>query len=549
MGNGNGGHAARQTLPNPQPAGGDAESGYKSILRISLAEMPYVLDHVFFPQPDDWPHVGDRMPVVPACTMIQFMIDAVLAVAPGKHVVEVADARFSRWMLCEPPSEVEITVKPAGPDVYNVTLGAFVRARMRTGQEFEAGQPEIWQQDPATERPTPLSVERMYADRILFHGPRYRGVEKVHALGDRHIRGTLRVPAPPGGLLDAGLQILGNWVDVTLPTRFVVFPTGFDSIRFFGPAPAVGQRVEFVGRIPSLDDRQVVADFQIIAGGRIWAEAKGAAHQRFDSHPKARPTELAPGRNSFADPQPEGWVQIFDYWPYPESSNSCSALTMGTAGFFEFQSLRIADRKPWLLSRLAVKDAVRFLIWDDDGTREIFPIEIRVTGGTDGYARVEEWRERKIPAFEASYAHAGQCAVAIARPAGPPDTPGAPGIGIGMTVIHDDPEKAAKAAAALSAADITVLDATCAQVPGTARQVWVASFLAAKEATAKAEGIALADAPGTLSVTAATPSAITVAAPDRSYQLPHRQIRNPDDMAQRRYAVAWTRGPQPTRSS
>jgi acyl transferase domain-containing protein len=542
-GKGNGRPASGQRLPNPQPSGGDAEKGYKSILRISLAEMPYVLDHVFFPQPDDWPVVGDRMPVVPACTMIQFMIDAVLAVAPGKQVVEVTEGRFSRWMLAEPPSEVEITVKPAGPDVFNVTLGAFVRATMRTAVEFPADSPEIWQQDPATEWPTPLSVERMYADRILFHGPRYRGVEKVHALGDRHVRATLRVPAPPGGLLDAGLQAFANWVDVTLPTRFVVFPTGFDSIKFFGPAPAAGERVEAVNRIPTLDDRQVVGAFQIIHGDRVWVQATGAAHQRFDSHPKARPTELAPGRNSFADPQPEGWVQIFDYWPYPESSNSCSALTMGTAGFFEFQQLRIADRKPWLLSRLAVKDAVRFLIWDDDGTREIFPIEVRVTSDTDGYARVEEWRERKIPAFEASFAHAGKGAVAIARPARPPVAPGAPGIGIGMVPVPDDKPEA-EPPADLSGAELAVLDLAIAAEPGTERPVWVTRFRAAREAVAKAEGIGVADAPGTVTVAAAAAAAVTVVATGRTYQVSHRETRNPDDMPPKRYVVAWTRGPE-----
>jgi acyl transferase domain-containing protein len=549
-GNGHGEPAAGQHRPNPHPAGGDAETGYKFVLRISIAELPYVLDHVFFPQPDDWPYVGDRMPVVPACTMIQFMIDAVRSVVPDQQVVDVSDARFSRWMLCEPPSEVELTVKPAGPGVFSVTLGAFVRAMMRTEPQFLPDPPEIWQPErQAPEWPTPLSVERMYADRVLFHGPRYRGVEKVHALGDRHIRGTLRVPAPPGGLLDAGLQIIGNWVDVTLPTKFVVFPTGFESIRFFGPAPAAGERVEFVGRFPSVDDRVVMAEFQVIASGRVWAQATGASHQRFDSHPRARPTELAPGRNSFADPQPEGWVQIFDYWPYPESTNSCSALTMGTAGYLEVQQMRIADRKPWLLSRLAVKDAVRYLIWDDDGTREIFPIELRVTSDTHGYARVREWPERKIPPFEASFAHAGQGAVAIARPAGPGVAQGVPGIGIGMVEIHDDPKRAEKAAVALSGRDTAVLDGACAAEPGTAREVWASRLLAAKEAAAKAEGIAPAEAAGALHVTAATASDITVAATDRSYRLHHRQISNPAGMATRSYVVAWTRGPEPGRSA
>jgi hypothetical protein len=241
-------------------------------------------------------------------------------------------------------------------------------------------------------------------------------------------------------------------------------------------------------------------------------------------------------------------VQVFDYWPYPESTNSCSALTMGTEGYLEVQQMLIADRKPWLLSRLAVKDAARYLMWDDDGTREIFPIELRVTSDATGYARVPEWPERKIPAFEASFAHAGQGAVAIARPAGPGVAPGAPGIGIGMVVIHDDPRKAEKAAAALSGRDTAVLDAACADEPGTGREVWASRLLAAKEAAAKAEGIEPAEAAGALHVTAATASVITVAAAGRSYRLHHRQIRNPDDMATRSYVVAWTRGPEPERS-
>ena len=34
----------------------------------------------------------------------------------------------------------------------------------------------------------------MYAERVMFHGPQYRGVEAVHAVGERHIRGRLRTP-------------------------------------------------------------------------------------------------------------------------------------------------------------------------------------------------------------------------------------------------------------------------------------------------------------------------------------------------------------------
>jgi hypothetical protein len=251
--------------------------------------------------------------------------------------------------------------------------------------------------------------------------------------------------------------------------------------------------------------------------------------------------ELAPGRNAVALRQPEGWVVVFDYWRDPASRNSIAALVLGASGYLDYDQQPIARRRDWLLERLAVKDAVRFLMWDDEGDREIFPIEIRVSTDTSGRARVAAWRDRGVPECEASFAHAGSAAVAIAAAVVPGTAPGAPGVGIGMAEIASDPES--EEADAFSARELAVLRAVSAADPGSGHSEWLPRFHAAREAAAHAQRIeSPRAAPGRVTVTDATPSAITVTACGRTHHVIHREIRAPDGMPERRYVVAWTWG-------
>jgi acyl transferase domain-containing protein len=537
------GHGARPAPAAPLPEG----AVRTSVLRVSLADMPYLRDHSFNPQPATWPHVADFNPVMPATTIIQHMIDAVQAAAPGMTVIRVDDARFRTWVLVEPPPDVDIHVKRVGPAQFDVSFGAYARATVRTAAHYPADPPALWHQDPATEGPSPLSVDDMYAQRVMFHGPMYRGVTAVHAVAERHIRGRLRVPSPPGALLDSGLQLVGNWMHVILPARNVMFPTSFGSIRFFGPTPPPGAELECVTRIHTVNERSAVADLQYVSGGRVWAQVSDCATRRFDSHPRSRAAETAPGHNAFAVRQPEGWVASFDYWPDPASQNSIVSLVLGSDGYAEYDRQPVVRRKGWLLSRLAVKDVVRYHLWDADPDREVFPIEVSVSDGADGRPQVRGWAGLKIPGYQISSAMTRHLGVAIARPA---VHRGVPGLGIGVAEIGGDPKLTPPPD--LSGPELAVLDQVLldralldgalgdAAEPRADRLVWLARFAAAKEAAAKAEGAGPEGAASPPVITAATSSVITMNGAGGRFEVSHRVISNPPELAARRYAVAWT---------
>ncbi|MFD0525028.1 hotdog family protein [Paractinoplanes durhamensis] len=109
-GNGNGSGNGAHPAPVPPPSAGV----HRSSLRVSMEEMPYLLDHCFYAQPPDWPVVDDRWPVVPATTVAQHMMDAAEAAAPGHRAVAIRDARFNRWLIAAPAQTVETTVKHDG---------------------------------------------------------------------------------------------------------------------------------------------------------------------------------------------------------------------------------------------------------------------------------------------------------------------------------------------------------------------------------------------------------------------------------------------------
>jgi acyl transferase domain-containing protein/phosphopantetheinyl transferase len=506
-------------------------------LRVSLETMPYLRDHCFFVQPDDWPHPEDRWPVVPATTVVQLMMDAVERAAPGMHAVAVHEAKFHRWVIAAPAQDLEITVRPGGPDRYHVSFDAFAQATVEVAAEFPTNPPPVFDYDPATERPPTISAQEMYAERLMFHGPLFHGVTEVRALGDMHVRGVVTTPTPPGALLDNALQLIGNWLITEQPRRTVALPVALGTIRFFGPPPAAGKAFTCIARVRSINDAQLVADTQLADGDRVYAVIEGAVDRRFDSHPSARPAERFPERYPMSRPQPEGWAMVFDCWTDPVTFTMAARAILGGRAYEDLERQPLAGRKQWLLGRIAAKDAVRFRLWED-GHTDVYPIELTVENEASGRPRVVPRPSRGMRECDVSLAHTAEVAVAIARAHGPGEPSRSGGVGIDVVEITERPESTVRFA--LTDGETTLLD-SLADTPES-RQLWFARFWAAKEAVGKAEGTGLDGDPRRFVITAAAPEEITVAVSARHYQVAHRIVENPDDLPSRRYVVAWTWG-------
>ena len=538
-----------QPLPQPQPQPLE--------LAVSVETMPYLLDHCFFEQREGWPDVSDLFPVVPATTVIQHMMDAAESRAPGLRAVAVHSARFDRWTAAVPPVTVPITATPdpRAPERIKVGFGSYARASIELAGDYPAP-PAIWPVDSAAERPAHITAEQLYADRWMFHGPGFRALTELTALGAGHVRGVITTPSAPGALLDNVGQLLGYWIMSVHEHRTVVFPIGMRRIAFHGPAPAPGARLDCHIRIQTINDTELVADAQLSIGGRVWADFTGWADRRFGSHPDTRAVERSPGTAALAHVQPGGWVAVFDRWADPASRDLRMRSYLSAIERAEYAARSPRAQGQWLLGRIAVKDAVRHRLRDSGTvTGPFYPAEIRVSNEESGKPRVSGMHGTQLPPLEVSLAHSGEVGVALLGPGsssgGDNDSPGA-FAGVGIDVEQIVPRDQAAYDAAFSEPEKKLLRALAAADPAPrdeADQLWFARFWTAKEAAAKAEGTGLDGSPKSFAVLAADPADLSLIVearrgpgPVRRHRVRTAALANPEDLTTRRYSVAWTDG-------
>ncbi|MFE4538494.1 beta-ketoacyl synthase N-terminal-like domain-containing protein [Streptomyces scopuliridis] len=524
------GAAHRRTAPARRgpstPAPAPAVAPVPEVLRVDVDAMPYLLDHCFFRQRPGWPDEADRWPIVPATTVIGHLMEIAERVVPGTRAVAVHEVRLLKWIEAMPSVDVPVVVRRQAPDRVEVSLTGYSRAVVELAPRHPAA-PAPWPVDPAAERVPGLRAEQLYSERWMFHGPRFQGVSELTAVGDLSVRGVITAPDAPGALLDNVGQLLGYWIMATLTERTTVFPVGMDRIRFHGPEPTPGERLDCLIRITEVTDLTLTADMQLVHEGRVWAEFTGWQDRRFDTDPNIRAVDRFPGRNTLSTAEPEGWTKVHERWPDLATRELIMRNMLGGAERAGYDALPPVRRRQWLLGRVAAKDAVRGLLWGE-GADEIYPAEIAVRNDETGRPVAHGVHGRAPGELTVSIAHCRETGVAIARR----------GVcGIDIEEITDRPRSAAEMAC--DSGELALLDGLVALHPDSGPG-WFTRFWTAKEAVAKARGTGLRGRPADYRVVAADAARLRVVTEGRAYEVSVRQVANPPGLPERQYIVAWT---------
>ncbi|MBU7598011.1 polyketide synthase dehydratase domain-containing protein [Streptomyces sp. P38-E01] len=533
--------------PRPGAAGGSPAATHPTELRVDVDRMPYLLDHCFFRQRPGWPDEGDRWPIVPATTVITHLMRFAEQAAPGTRAVAVHDVRLLQWIEAIPSRTLPVTVERTAADRMVVGLTGYSQATVElaptaAGFEHSDGEqaPAPWQFAPESEHVPQFTAERLYSERWMFHGPLFQGVERLTAIGERHVRGDLVSLSTPGALLDNVGQLLGFWIMDTLTERTTVFPAGMRRIRFHGPQPAPGERLECLIRITDLTDNSLTADMQLVHRGRVWAEFDGWTDRRFDTDPGIRAVDRFPGHHTLSQIEPEGWTAVHERWPDLATRGLIMRNVCGSAERAAYEELAPTRRRRWLLGRIAAKDAVRELLWreaaeagrgsGESDREEIYPAEVALANDATGRPYASGVHGRKLGELTVSIAHCGETGVAIAS-RGP--------VGIDLEEVVERPR--ATRELACTEAELVLLDALVA-AGADGEALWFTRFWAAKEAVAKARGTGLGGRPQDFEVRAhdAGTGVLTVLAGGASHHVRTRELRNPPGLPDRGYVVAWT---------
>ncbi|MFF4102060.1 beta-ketoacyl synthase N-terminal-like domain-containing protein [Streptomyces sp. NPDC001903] len=478
-----GGGAAPAPRGGPGTASGAAPAGGPGAhrLRVSLDAMPYVRDHCVYLQPDGWQEDSDRFPVVPMTTMLELAADAARRYAPpGSAVLGYDDVRALRWLPAAPALDVEVSARADGPGRVRVGLGPYASVVVLLGP----GHPRPPAPDPTPlrdPRPAPVSAEALYRDRWMFHGPRFAGVHEVRAVGPDGIHGVLRALPDPGALLDAAGQLFGHWMQLRLPVDRLVFPATVDRIRFYGPPPPPHALVAAIARIREVREVTVRGDLELLdPGGRLYARIEGWTYRRFGADERVWPMKFTPEVCGIGEPQPAGWCLARRRWTDPASQELVMRRYLGAAERAAYERLAPRARAPWLLGRIAAKDALRQLLWDG-GAGPVFPVEVPVGNDPAGRPVAEGVLVRGV---RLSIAHKDRVAVALAHPWQP--------VGIDVEPVTTDPDALVRVA--LTPAELLLAEELAAR-EGTGLPAALTALWCAKEAAAKAAGTGLGGRP------------------------------------------------------
>ena len=438
---------------------------------LSVDAEPALLDHCFYRQPPGWPHVADRYPVVPMTMLIELMLEAARALVPGQVAVVAEDVRAFRWLAVAPPVELDVIARRVAPDRVEVELPGYAQASIGFAPRYPAPPPPALAPLPDA-RPTPIAAERLYADRWMFHGPRYAGVVAMGPMGDRGVDGAIETLPAPGALLDCAGQLMGWWVMERERADRLAMPVRIERLRFFGDHPAPGTRVDCRVRFRSIAERAVVADHELAVAGRLWACADGWEDRRFDSDDPVWAVLRHPEHHALGEPDAAGWVASREHWRTAASRELMMRRYLDERERAAYEALGPRQRRGWLLGRIALKDAVRLAAWRR-GDPAIYPVEIATDHDPGGWATVAG---PHTAGLAVSVAHKDELAVALVADDGVP--------GIDVERVEDHPD---------SLVAVAFTDGELALVAGRDRAEWLTRLWAAKEALAKARRTGLTD--------------------------------------------------------
>ncbi|HEY4377127.1 MAG TPA: acyltransferase domain-containing protein, partial [Acidimicrobiales bacterium] len=363
---------------------------------LSITAQPYWIDHSFYEQPAGWACLEDTFPLVPMTAIIERLAEEAEALVPGTVTVAVEAVRAFKWLAVEPPTSVTVRAVIEDPrtteirDDRDLSVRASIDRHARAVVRLAASYPPP--PEPAArpvegEIPMPVTVERLYAERHLFHGPEYQGIRSFSAFGTDGVAGRLESQRAPGALLDNAGQLFGFWMASRVDRDRLVLPTSIDRIAFYGPHPAPGTAVDCVVNVTALEDQLVRADLELTVDGVVWCRIEGWEDRRFQSDDRLFSLLRHPQRDLLAEPQPGGWVLVREGWPDSASRDVVMRRFLGQAERADYEQRNPNVQRSWLLGRIAAKDAVRHLLWTagtGSGAEPIFPVEVQVANADNG---------------------------------------------------------------------------------------------------------------------------------------------------------------------
>lgn len=400
--------------------------------RLSVQELPELLDHAFYKQRPGWPEVADTFPLLPLTALIDLAIEIATAGARDRVAIAVEDVRAYRWLAVVPAVEVTIScrreaVAPPAHAAHHDEHHPLERIHVRFGEYTQCvvvlaraypPPPAANHQALAGPRDT-ITPEELYAKRWMFHGPAYRGIVALGPIGENGLQGRIRAGAARGALLDAAGQMFGYWGMQRTETDRLMLPIAVAKIAFYGPPPQPGELLACTMRVDEYQAKSVIGELELVHAGQLWARLSRWEDRRFESDTPFWAVLTQPERARLSEPLARHVALYRDHYRSAPARDQLSRVFLTQTERAEYERQGPRKQRLWLNGRVAAKDALRWLLLEREAEPR-FPAELQLTGDATQDIRVRIWNAPER-ALHVAVAHHGDLAVAIAADG---ETPG-----------------------------------------------------------------------------------------------------------------------------
>jgi 3-oxoacyl-(acyl-carrier-protein) synthase/phosphopantetheinyl transferase len=440
---------------------------FEKTLYVTLETHPYLIDHSLLRQPKGWSTVADMEPVIPMTMIFEQLAEIGQQEIHGSKVHKIMNVSVFQWMNVAKPFEKTVKGEWKSTNHAYLEIENFVNAEVlltssaRPNPTFDLSIGEIL----PIER-TPEEIYEMH----MFHGEKYQGITEVSKVGTKGIIGKIKGNGGKGSLLDNAGQLFGLWLQLTLIKDRIAFPVKIKDIEFFGDLEDQDGIFECTCSLTEMNDEFAIGDILLTKNGKVWCKISGWQNRRLEIDAALWNVSMSPLHNRLSE---EIAPEVFFFHQAYTRVASWDFILKRYFNQTEkqhHQTLLPNKRKSYMVSRVAVKDAVRNLL-KKEKNHPCFPITFEIGKDEVGkpYLIGDSTKDIHI-----SLAHKGKDAVGIAQSGKP--------VGIDMEIMEERSS---------GFYDLVFTDHELTLLKGKDQAEWTTKFWVAKEAYGKFVGTGL----------------------------------------------------------
>jgi 3-oxoacyl-(acyl-carrier-protein) synthase/phosphopantetheinyl transferase/malonyl CoA-acyl carrier protein transacylase len=377
-------------------------------LNISLDNTPYLIDHALIRQKPGWHNPDDMDPVIPMTMIFELFADIAKENAPGKIVNKISQIQVFQWMNVATPFKETITGE--WKDANNITMNLEKYANATVELSVKHQEPTIHSLQTGKPLHITRTTTQIYEEH-MFHGPAYQGIKKIIAFGDKGITGIIESSTGKGSLLDNAGQLFGLWLQLILEKDRVAFPVKIQEVAFYSDMQDQTGTFECTCELTEMNDEFATGNIILRRNNKVWAVITGWQNRRLEIDETLWRMSMSPLHNSMSKEIAPGIFMFHNAYQRVVSWDFILKRYCNQNEKSYIRALLPNKRKERMISRVAVKDAVRALLKREKQTA-YYPIEFEVCTDAAGKPFPQGTMTDGI---HISIAHKNTDAVGIAR--------------------------------------------------------------------------------------------------------------------------------------